>query len=35
MGLFLIVFGVLIATDTVNYIAQWMLEHVPWFSMIG
>jgi cytochrome c-type biogenesis protein len=35
MGLFLIVFGVLIATDAVNYIAQWMLEHVPWFSMIG
>jgi cytochrome c-type biogenesis protein len=35
MGLFLIVFGVLIATDTVNYIAQWMLEHVPWFSLIG
>ncbi len=34
MGLFLILFGVLIATNTVNVIAQWMLEHVPWFSAI-
>lgn len=29
MGLFLIIFGVLIATDTINYIAQWMLEVGP------
>ncbi|WP_120634673.1 cytochrome c biogenesis CcdA family protein [Ruegeria sp. EL01] len=35
MGVFLILFGVLIATNSINYIAQWMLEHVPWFSVIG
>ena len=35
MGLLLILFGVLIATNSINYIAQWMLEHIPWFSSIG
>lgn len=35
MGLFLILFGFLIATNSINIIAQWMLEHVPWFSSIG
>jgi cytochrome c-type biogenesis protein len=29
MGVLLIVFGLLIATDTINYIAQWMLEVGP------
>ncbi|MEC8196111.1 MAG: cytochrome c biogenesis protein CcdA, partial [Pseudomonadota bacterium] len=32
MGGLLIVFGVLIATNSVNVIAQWMLETVPWFQ---
>lgn len=35
MGLLLILFGVLIATNSINIIAQWMLENVPWFSSIG
>lgn len=35
MGALLILFGVLIATNSINYIALWMLEHVPWFSAIG
>lgn len=35
MGALLVVFGVLIATNSVNIIAQWMLEYVPWFSTIG
>ncbi|WP_050927539.1 cytochrome c biogenesis CcdA family protein [Aestuariivita boseongensis] len=35
MGALLILFGVLIATNSVNVIAQWMLEHMPWFSAIG
>lgn len=34
MGLLLIVFAVLIATDSVNYIAQWMLETFPAFQNI-
>ncbi|WP_272005859.1 cytochrome c biogenesis CcdA family protein [Roseovarius sp. ZX-A-9] len=34
MGLLLIVFAVLIATDSVNYIAQWMLETFPAFQSI-
>jgi cytochrome c-type biogenesis protein len=29
MGALLIVFGVLIATDTINYIANWMLNYWP------
>ncbi|MEQ9261327.1 MAG: cytochrome c biogenesis protein CcdA [Roseovarius sp.] len=35
MGALLILFGVLIATNSINYIAQWMLDHIPWFSSIG
>jgi cytochrome c-type biogenesis protein len=35
MGALLVLFGVLIATDTVNYIAQWMLETFPIFARIG
>jgi cytochrome c-type biogenesis protein len=35
MGALLILFGVLIATNSINVIAQWMLEHIPWFSTIG
>lgn len=34
MGLLLIVFAVLIATDSVNYIAQWMLDAFPAFQNI-
>ena len=35
MGALLIVFGLLIATNSINIIAQWMLDYVPWFSSIG
>ncbi|MEO9827621.1 MAG: cytochrome c biogenesis protein CcdA [Paracoccaceae bacterium] len=35
MGAFLILFGVLIATNSINIIAQWMLENISWFSTIG
>lgn len=35
MGGLLILFGVLIATNSINIIAQWMLEHISWFSVIG
>ncbi|MEO0773949.1 MAG: cytochrome c biogenesis protein CcdA [Pseudomonadota bacterium] len=35
MGLLLIVFGVLIATNSMSVIAQWMLDYMPWFSTIG
>lgn len=35
MGVLLILFGVLIATNSINLIAQWMLETIPWFSTIG
>jgi cytochrome c-type biogenesis protein len=35
MGGLLVLFGVLIATNSVNVIAQWMLDHIPWFSTIG
>jgi cytochrome c-type biogenesis protein len=35
MGALLIVFGVLIATNSINYIAQWMLDNMPWLSAIG
>jgi len=34
MGVLLIVFAVLIATDSVNFIAQWMLEAFPVFQKI-
>lgn len=35
MGVMLIVFAVLIATNTVNYIANYMIEIFPWFQTIG
>ena len=35
MGVLLILFGVLIATNSINYIAQWMLENITWISAIG
>lgn len=35
MGVLLIVFGVLIATNTMNYIGFWLLETFPIFSAIG
>jgi len=35
MGALLILFALLIATDSVNYIAQWMLEAFPVFQRIG
>jgi cytochrome c-type biogenesis protein len=34
MGVMLILFGVLIATGSVNTIADWMIRHVPWFTTI-
>lgn len=34
MGLLMILFAALIATDSVNYIAQWMLETFPVFQSI-
>ena len=35
MGGLLILFGVLIATNSINYIAQWMIETFPVFSALG
>jgi len=35
MGLLLVVFGVLIATNSINLIAQWMLTTFPIFMRIG
>lgn len=35
MGLLLIVFGLLIATNSINLIAQWMIETFPIFSRYG
>ena len=35
IGLLLVIFGVLIATDTVNYIAFWLLETFPALGRIG
>ncbi|MEH6645648.1 cytochrome c biogenesis CcdA family protein [Sulfitobacter sp.] len=35
MGVMLIIFGLLIATNSMNYIAQWMLTVVPTFGTIG
>ena len=35
MGVLLILFGLLIATNTMNVIGQWMLENVSWFQTIG
>ena len=34
-GVLLVVFGVLIATETINVIAQWMLDTFPVFSSVG
>ena len=34
MGLLLLIFALLIATDSVNYIAQWMLEAFPVFQSL-
>lgn len=35
MGAMLIIFAVLIATNAVNYIAQWMIEVMPTFGNLG
>lgn len=35
MGALLILFGVLIASNSINHIAQWMLDHMPWLVAIG
>jgi cytochrome c-type biogenesis protein len=35
MGVMLIVFGVLIATNSMNYIAQWMLSFTPSIGALG
>ena len=35
MGVMLILFAVLIATNSMNVIANLMLEYIPWFSTIG
>ena len=35
MGVMLIVFGVLIATNALNYIGQWMIENFEFFRQIG
>lgn len=34
-GVLLVVFGLLIATNSVNVIAEWMLRNIPWFATIG
>ena len=35
MGVFLIIFGLLIATNSMNYIAQWMLDVMPNIGVLG
>ena len=35
MGVMLILFAVLIATNSMNYIANLMLKYIPWLSTIG
>lgn len=35
MGAMLVVFAVLIATNSVGYIAQALIEAVPWFTSVG
>lgn len=35
MGAMLILFAVLIATNTLNYIAQWMIEVMPFLATVG
>lgn len=35
MGMMLIVFAILILTNSVGIIAQWLLDLTPWFSRLG
>lgn len=35
MGVMLIIFAILIATNSINYIANFMIEYMPWFSTFG
>jgi cytochrome c-type biogenesis protein len=35
MGVLLIVFAILIATNTINAIGNWMIETFPGFTNIG
>ncbi|WP_170607557.1 cytochrome c biogenesis CcdA family protein [Ruegeria arenilitoris] len=35
IGGLMILFGLLIATNSINYIAQWMLDYMPWLAAIG
>ncbi|WP_204114515.1 cytochrome c biogenesis CcdA family protein [Shimia biformata] len=35
MGVLLILFGILIGTNLMNVIAQWMLDYLPWLGAIG
>jgi cytochrome c-type biogenesis protein len=35
MGVMLILFAVLIATNSISYIAYFMIEYMPWFSTFG
>jgi len=35
MGAMLIVFGLLIASNSINYLANLMIKYAPWFSSIG
>ncbi len=35
MGAMLILFAILIATNSVNYIAQWLIDHVPSLVQLG
>jgi cytochrome c-type biogenesis protein len=35
MGAMLVLFAVLIATNSINLIAQWMIETMPWLTAIG
>ena len=35
MGALLVLFALLIVTGSVTLIAGWMLDHIPWFSIIG
>ena len=35
MGAMLILFAVLIATDTLNYIAQFLIDVMPWMGTLG
>ena len=35
MGAMLILFAVLIATNSMNIIAQWMIETMPWITALG